>query len=196
MGKRSRKRSGPQPKATTPSTVTPAPGRGVVGRARTSWQVAAEASPKVVKQPGHTARVQRSGGRPRQARGDRPEALWGRAPISEFAVAAGLIVLLVGVARGPDRGGVAITTGLVLITIAALEFAGREHLRGYRSHSLFLAMLIVIAFHFGLALAVGAHTARGPVFLALDVVVFGLVATTLSKQFSIARAHAAPPRSR
>lgn len=196
MGKRSRKRSGPQPKATTPSTVAPAPGRGVVGRARTSWQVAAEASPNVVKQPGHKARVQRSGGRPRQARGDRPEALWGRAPISEFAVAAGLIVLLVGVARGPDRGGVAITTGLVLITIAALEFAGREHLRGYRSHSLFLAMLIVIAFHFGLALAVGAHTARGPVFLALDVVVFGVVATTLSKQFSIARAHTAPPRSR
>jgi hypothetical protein len=196
MGKRSRKRSGPQPKAATPSAAAPATARGAVERARISWRVAAEAGPKVVKEPGRKTRIQHSGGRPRPQRGDRPTALWGRAPISEFAVAAGLIVLLVGLVRGPDRGQVAITTGLVLITIAALEFAGREHLRGYRSHSLFLAMLVVIAVHFGLAFAIGAHTARSPVFIALDVVLFGLVATTLSKQYSIVRAHAAHSRSR
>lgn len=204
MGKRSRARSGAvkgvsnAPAASKRAAASSgADTTSVVGRAKTSWKAAGAVAPGVVKEPGRVPRTDRPTRRTgRQRRGERPAALWGRAPISEFAILAGTIVLVVGMLRGPAKAGGTLTGGLVLITIAVLEFAGREHVRGYRSHTLFLSMIIVIVVHFAIGFAVGAHTARSPVFFGLDVVLFGVLATALSKQFSIARLKAAPDRSR
>lgn len=205
MGKRSRARTGPVKGISNKPAASPRAAAAQAGeadaqrpleRAKTSWKVAGAAGPAVVKEPGRLPRAARPGRAPRVDRGERPAALWGRAPISEFAILIGTIVLIVGMVRGPGPGTPALTGGLVLISIAALEFAGREHLRGYRSHSLFLAMILVIAFHFAVGFAAGAHTARSPVFFGVDVILFGIIASALSKQFSIARHDAASPRSR
>lgn len=202
MGKRSRARSGavkgvgnaPAPSRRAAAGAEP-PTSGLE-RVKTSWKVAGAAGPELVKEPGRLPRASRGARPPRRERGERPAALWGTAPISEFAILVGVIVLGIGFARGPGPGGPAMTGGLILITIAVLEIAGREHLRGYRSHSLFLAMIIVIVVHFAIAFAIGAHRARTPVLLALDVVLFVLIATALSKQFSVARRVLSSPRSR
>lgn len=205
MGKRSRSRSGAvkgvaNPPAASKRAAAASAGsdtKSVVGRAKTSWKAAGAVAPAVVKEPGRVPRTERPVRRTgRQQRGERPAALWGKAPISEFAILAGTIVLVIGMVRGPDKAGGTITGGLILITIAALEFAGREHIRGYRSHTLFLSMILVILVHFVIGFAVGAHTARNPVFFGVDVVLFGVLATALSRQFSIARLQAAPDRSR
>lgn len=212
MGKRSRARSGPvKGMAARPSASQRAaaaaetgPDAGPVQRAKASWRAAGDAAPSVVRERGQKPRIDKprpssargGGARARRAaeKGDRPAALWGTAPISEFAIAVGLILVAVGFARGP--GSPAITGGLVFITIAVIEYTAREHVRGYRSHTLFISMMVVIAVHLGIATVVGAHTARGPAFVAGDVVLFGLLASGLHKQFSIARAERAAQRSR
>ncbi|MCW3016114.1 MAG: hypothetical protein JWO02_3206 [Solirubrobacterales bacterium] len=128
--------------------------------------------------------------RTRPDRGERPAALWGRAPISEFAILAGTIALVVGMSRGPGPGTPAITVGLVLVGIASLEFAGREHLRGYRSHSFFLALGLTGLLHLAMVVVAGSGTVPVQVLLVLDVVAFGLLFSALSRQFSIVRVEA------
>lgn len=203
MGKRSRARSGAAksvraaPKSTGQSESASVAPDSPVERAKVSWRVAADAGPSMAKQPGQKPRAKlpsSSGSRGRRDRGERPAALWGRAPISEFAVLAGIIVLAVGLSRGPDSP--AITGGLIMISIAALEFAAREHVRGYRSHSLFLAMILVIIVHLAVAFIIGAKTARSPIFFAVDVALFVALASALHKQYAIARLDTTPKRSR
>ncbi|WP_354700612.1 hypothetical protein DSM112329_00893 [Paraconexibacter sp. AEG42_29] len=191
------------------AAAPPSADAGPVERAKASWKAAGDLAPNVVKTPGQkpkavmrpSASLGSGGGtaaerrrRRAAAKPDRPAALWGKAPISEFAIAIGLIVFLIGLARGP--GSPAISGGLIFISIAAIEFAGREHIRGYRSHTLFLSMMVVVAVHLSIALIVGAKVARGPAFIAGDVILFGVLASALSKQYSIARLDAVPKKGR
>ncbi len=198
MGKRSRKRADrPRPAAAPAPAATPPPPEGPIARVKTSWKVGAELSPKLSTQVGERPRRQqqpppRAG---RRDRGERPEAFWGKAPISELAILAGFIVLAVGFSRGVDKGGPAIGVGLALVSLAVLEFAAREHLRGYRSHTLFLSLLITVILHFVAVLVLGS-VVKGPAVLAVDVVVFGILVAVLSKQYKISRLQRAPARSR
>jgi len=81
-----------------------------------------------------------AGGSPGKAsRQQRPEAPWGSFPLTEIVVLVGLVLLVAGFFVHPPRGPIMIGAGLVLASLAGLEQALREHLAGYRSHTLILA---------------------------------------------------------
>jgi hypothetical protein len=106
---------------------------------------------------------------------ERPPAPWGSFPLVEVAVLAGIVILVVGLVTGGDRGPLLIGIGLGLAGLGGLELAIREHFAGFRSHSALLAgvpALAVLAMLFytetlspgarvGVAVAVFAASAYG-----------------------------------
>jgi hypothetical protein len=70
-----------------------------------------------------------------------PKAPWHPFPLVELAVLAGIVLLVSGFLVGGDARPVLIFGGLVLVSVAALELAVREHFAGYRSHSALLAAI-------------------------------------------------------
>jgi hypothetical protein len=104
-----------------------------------------------------------------------PPAPWGSFPLVELAVLVGIVILVIGFLSEGSRQGILIGTGLVLCSVAGLELAIREHLAGYRSHTLVLAAVPAVA-----TLAVLFYLAPadlGPaVRIAIGAAVFGLAA--------------------
>src|SRR5919108_5242072 len=72
----------------------------------------------------------------------RPPAPWGDFPLSEIVVFIGILLLIAGFFVSPPQGFVMIAVGLVLGSLAGLELSIREHLAGYRSHTLLLAAAV------------------------------------------------------
>ena len=73
-------------------------------------------------------------------------------------ILVGAIGTFVGLSRGVSHGGPALFAGLAAVMIGTIEVTLREHLSGYRSHTLILALLPTIAFHSLVALGVAAFT--------------------------------------
>lgn len=122
----------------------------------------------------------------RRARSDRvgvPPAPWGSFPLVEIAVLAGILVLIAGfVLVSGTTQVILIVTGLFLCSAAGLEVAVREHVAGYRSHTLVLAgvpSVAVLALLFYLAPSSFPPVTR----LAVGVAVFGLAAWGLTSMF-------------
>lgn len=67
---------------------------------------------------------------------ERPPAPWGKAPLAELVILAGIISLAIGVFGGSPT---AIALGVALAGLGGMEVAIREHLAGYRSHTTLLA---------------------------------------------------------
>lgn len=67
---------------------------------------------------------------------ERPPAPWGKFPLAELVIFAGIVALIYGVAAGKEM---AIGVGVVLAGLGGLEVAIREHFAGYRSHTTLLA---------------------------------------------------------
>jgi hypothetical protein len=67
---------------------------------------------------------------------ERPPAPWGKAPLAELVILAGIIALAIGVIGGHPT---AIGVGVALAGLGGLEVAIREHFAGYRSHTTMLA---------------------------------------------------------
>jgi hypothetical protein len=76
---------------------------------------------------------------------ERPPAPWGSFPLVEIAVLVGIVILLIGLIGGGDRGPLLIGVGLGLAGLGGLELAIREHFAGFRSHSTLLAGIPAIA---------------------------------------------------
>lgn len=112
------------------------------------------------------------------ARDDRPPAPWGSLPLVEIAVLVGIVMLVIGLVIGGDRGTVLIGIGLGLAGFGGLELAIREHFAGFRSHSALLAgvpALAVLALLFYTeTLSPGARIAVAAVVFAASA--YGLVA--------------------
>jgi hypothetical protein len=75
----------------------------------------------------------------------RPPAPWGSFPLVEIAVLVGIVMLIIGLVVGGDRGPLLIGIGLGLAGLGGLELAIREHFAGFRSHSTLLAGIPAIA---------------------------------------------------
>ncbi len=67
---------------------------------------------------------------------ERPPAPWGKAPLAELVILAGIISLAIGAIGGHPT---AIGLGVALAGLGGMEVAIREHLAGYRSHTTLLA---------------------------------------------------------
>lgn len=88
-------------------------------------------------------------------------------PVTEVAIAAGLVAMLVGFSRG-SAGVATMLIGLGVAGLAVIELTAREHFAGMRSHSLLLALaptVVLEAALYGLGLT-------GPLLLAIALPVY------------------------
>jgi hypothetical protein len=126
-----------------------------------------------------------------QSLGERPEPPWHPVPLSELLILAGAIGTVVGLSRGISHGGPPLIAGLAAVVIGTAEVTLREHLSGYRSHTLILALLPTIAFHSAVVLIVAAFTttprALNVALLFVDAAIFALLFKLLRARFQDAR---------
>jgi hypothetical protein len=76
---------------------------------------------------------------PRERRRGAPTPPWGGFPLIELCALAAIVLGIWGLVQGGRSGGVLLVTAALLGSVAGLEVAIREHLGGYRSHTLLLA---------------------------------------------------------
>jgi hypothetical protein len=74
-----------------------------------------------------------------------PKAPWSPFPLSELVVLIALVLIVAGFFTDGPRRMALLGCGFVLVTLAGLELALREHFAGYRSHSTLLAGAAAIA---------------------------------------------------
>jgi hypothetical protein len=119
-----------------------------------------------------------------QSAGDRPQAPWHPLPLSELLILVGAIGAVVAWLRGIQSNGTLLAAAIAAVVIGTVEFTLREHLSGFRSHTLMLAVIPAIVFHSAvvlLVLVVSSHVTRWlsvallPVDLALVVLCFKLL---------------------
>ncbi|WP_372790512.1 hypothetical protein [Paraconexibacter sp.] len=117
MGKRSRKRGAPG--APRPSTaVDTAHPRPAAAAARRGRPVDRKAR-----------------------REEAPQALWHPVPVTETLIFIGLVLVLIGFFTNAIA---MLAIGMVIVSVAALELAIREHFAGYKSHSALLAAVCAV----------------------------------------------------
>ncbi len=107
-----------------------------------------------------------------RAADSRPPAPWGRFPLVELAVLAGLVLIVLGLITGSPTQ---LLLGLMIGSVGGLEVALRDHFSGFRSHTTLLAsvgfvLVAVLCFlAFGLpfwtSLVLGAATFAGLLLL-------------------------------
>jgi len=186
-----------RPRKRRPASAAAAPGQGSAHGASAVEGPAPELAPPAPRSARKRARAPTaasdpSGGfRDPLSVGERPQAPWHPLPLSELLILVGAIATVVGLRRGISHGGPALFAGLAAVLIGTVEVTLREHLSGYRSHTIILAVLAVIVFHSAVVLGVAAVT-RPPValnvaVLALDVALFALLFKLLRARFLDAR---------
>jgi hypothetical protein len=129
-------------------------------------------------------RQERRGQRQLGIEGERPPSPFGGVPVSEIAIFAGLVAIVVWLIRG---GTAVLVVGLVVCTLGVLEFTAREHFSGYRSHTTLLAALPAIAISIGLISAVGTHNNRAVLLMLVAAPIFSALFWWLRKRFLSAR---------
>lgn len=129
--------------------------------------------------------------------GERPHALWHPLPLSELLILAGAIATAIGFARN-FAGTKLLLAGVAAVALGTIEVTLREHRAGFRSHTLLLSVLPVVAMHSSIVLIVSAFTAAPAVLsaglLLLDVAVFGVLFKLLRASYLNARVRAAARR--
>lgn len=73
---------------------------------------------------------------------EEPPAPWGKFPLVELCVLAGLILIVVGAI---SRNSTQLVIGLGLGSLGGAELSIREHFAGYRSHTTLLAGVVTVA---------------------------------------------------
>jgi hypothetical protein len=126
---------------------------------------------------------ERAGRSPAGAYGERPPSPFGGLPVSEIAIFAGAVGLIVGLIRG---GGPALIAGIVVCTLGVLEVTAREHFSGYRSHTVLLAALPAVAAEVLFVALVGEPNPR-LLLLAVIVPIYAVLFWVLRRQFARAR---------
>jgi hypothetical protein len=124
------------------------------------------------------------------ALGERPRAPWHPLPLSELLILIGLIGAIVGFSRR-ESGLTLLLTSIGAIALGTIEFTLREHLAGYRSHTIMLSSVPTAIFHSLAAVALaalGAPTSASVLVpLALDLPVFYFFFRLLRGRFLDAR---------
>jgi hypothetical protein len=98
-------------------------------------------------------------------------------------MAVGLALFALGFVSGAVELFLA---GVGVLVVVVAELCLREHFSGFRSHSLLLGLLPVSAVHLAVVYA-GAVTWRGPLAVALDLLLAGALAWWLQRRFVAAR---------
>jgi hypothetical protein len=115
--------------------------------------------------------------------GDRPLGMFGGVPVSEFAIFAGLVALVIGML---DHGGPALEVGIVVMALGVTEVAAREHFSGFRSHATLLALMPAVIVEAIYTLVIGAPHQR-KLLLVPVLPIFALCYWLLRRHFRVAR---------
>jgi hypothetical protein len=121
---------------------------------------------------------------PRGTVGERPPGPFGGVPVSEIAIFAGIVGLVVWLIRG---GTPVLAVGLVICALGVLEVTAREHFSGYRSHATLLAAIPAIAVAIGVLSLIGENRSRGPLLVLIGAPIYALLFWQLRKRFMVAR---------
>jgi hypothetical protein len=123
--------------------------------------------------------------------GERPRPPWYPLPLSELLILVGAIGTVIGLNRGLSHGGPPLIAGLAAVVIGTVEVTLREHLSGYRAHTVILALLATIAFHTAVVFGIAAFTptprALNIGLLVVDVALFTAIFKALRARFRAAR---------
>ena len=115
-------------------------------------------------------------------RDERPPAPWGSFPLVELTTLVGIVLIVLGFfAVKGTQGGVMIGVGVVLGALAGLELSVREHLAGYRSHTLLLS-----GFAAAVVLAALFYLAPPEVPVAARLIIGGIVFAGCARILSLA----------
>jgi hypothetical protein len=178
---RAKKKQRRRSRAAAVSTSTPAAERAAARtRERGAGSGAEPSASTRAPAPRRPSRLEVRDGVPR------PDAVWAPFPLTEIGMAVGLVLFLVGFVGSAPAVFVA---GVGVLVVVVCELCLREHLSGFRSHSILLGLLPVTVVHLGIVYG-GVATWRGPVALALDLLVAGALAWWLQRRFVIAQGRA------
>lgn len=115
--------------------------------------------------------------------GERPQSPFGGLPISELLILVGLIGCVVGFTQ---KGGPALTVGVVAVALGVIELTLREHWTGFRSHTTLLAAVPAVAIELLFYKIYG--NLRDHRWIAIPAIpVFAIAFVLLRKRFSVAR---------
>ncbi len=110
---------------------------------------------------------------------DAPRPPWAPVPLTELCIFVGIVVIVVGMLGGSPRG-LLLGFGFALVIIATLELSLREHLAGYRSHSVLIAACIAALISL---LLVALSGLAKSIILGAAALVFGLCWAVLRNLF-------------
>jgi hypothetical protein len=126
--------------------------------------------------------------------GERPNAPWHPLPLSELLILVGAIAAALGLARSGHNfanGGRLLLAGLGAVGIGTVEVTLREHRSGYRSHTVMLALMLVLVFDSALVFALTSFTTLPRSFsvalIAIDIALFAVLFKLLRARFLDAR---------
>ena len=131
-----------------------------------------------------TAREQRAAKRTLGTAGERPPSPFGGVPVSEIAIFAGLVAIIVWLFTAATPS---LVVGLVACALGVIEFTAREHLSGFRSHATLLAGIPAVAIGIGIVSAIGSGSDRAPLLIVTAGPVFAVLFWLLRKRFQTAR---------
>jgi hypothetical protein len=115
--------------------------------------------------------------------GERPSGIFGGVPVSEFAIFAGLVALVIGML---NHGGAALEVWIIMMALGVTEVTAREHFSGFRSHATLLALMPAVVVEAIYALVIGVPNQR--ILLLVPVIpIFALCYTLLRRHFRVAR---------
>jgi hypothetical protein len=115
--------------------------------------------------------------------GERPESPFGGLPISELAILAGFVGVVVGVTQG---GGPALFVGIIVCALGVVEVTAREHFAGYRSHTALLSAIPAVGLEAGIVAVFGEPRQRALLLVVVVPVFVGLF-WLLRRKFLAAR---------
>lgn len=201
MGSRSRRRTRqqqpaarktPKPPETTPtkptasSKSTPAKSSMIADAAKaakaTKGTFAENRPPAPLRFERRPSRAERMA-----AKGTRPPGPWGRFPITEITVAAGLVFIAIALAGGATPQSPRFLAGVGVCGLAVIELTIREHVTGFRSHTLLLAFLPVVGLQGLISLSDLSQTLQR-LALPFDFVIFAVLFQVWQSVYKRARA--------
>ncbi|HUH80717.1 MAG TPA: hypothetical protein VLZ06_05260 [Solirubrobacteraceae bacterium] len=146
--------------------------------------------------------TRRSSSSPRRARpargarrGDgaegRPHAPWHPLPLSELLILVGAVGVVVAVFVQAQPNTALLLASIAAVAIGTFEVTLREHLAGFRSHTVLLAVVPVVVLHSAALLVTGAFASVprwvNIPLLALDIAIFSVLYKLLRLRYLDAR---------
>ena len=87
--------------------------------------------------------------------------------MSELLILIGAIGAMVAFLRGIEKNGALVGASIGAVAIGTIEVTLREHLSGFRSHTLMLSAIPAIVFHTAVVLVVLVVANRAPAWLSI-----------------------------